>query len=180
MITVRATPLAFINSSSVSGAASRSGTRAPSANGNAGSCFQTWTCGSMIRVSAASALAATPASSVRRVTSDIDGLQLIDDVLPAAFVAGTRSLARDIEIDAEPALEADRFQHPMAAREIHFAIAQIENIVGELVAGLAGVLVVQQHQAALVFLERLDHVAIGQVEMRRLRREPKQLRIRHR
>ena len=67
MITVRETPLAFIKSSSVSGAASRSGTRAPSANGNAGSCFHTWTWGSRMRVSAASALAATPASSVRRV-----------------------------------------------------------------------------------------------------------------
>src|SRR5450631_205680 len=96
MITVRATPLAFISASSVSGAASRSGTRAPSANGNAGSCFHTWTWGSMIRESAARALAATPASSVRRVTSvrdesdfgilddlgvsDIGRLQLVDDV----------------------------------------------------------------------------------------------------
>src|SRR6478672_3551330 len=108
MITVRATPLAFINSSSVSGVASRSGTRAPSAKGNAGSCFHTWTCGSRIRTSAASALAATPASRVRRVTSDIDGLQLIHDVLAAALVAGSRTLARDIEIDAEPTFEADR------------------------------------------------------------------------
>src|ERR1035437_9176551 len=101
MITVRATPLAFIRSSSVSGVASRSGTRAPSANGNAGSCFHTWTWGSRIRESAASAFAAAPASSVRRVTSDIDRLQFVDDVLPAALIADARSLARDVEIHAE-------------------------------------------------------------------------------
>src|SRR5450755_3727560 len=133
MITVRATPLAFINSSSVSGAASRSGTRAPSANGNAGSCFHTCTWGSRIRESAASAFAATPASSVRRVTSDIDGLQFVHHVLSAAFVAGARSLARDVEIDAEPPPVADRFQHAMAAWKVHFAITKIENIVGKLV-----------------------------------------------
>src|ERR1035438_8874683 len=139
MITVRATPLDFINSSSVSGAASRSGTRAPSANGNAGSCFHTCTWGSRIRASAASALAAAPASSVRRVTldrmaSDIDRLQFIHDVLPAALVADARSLARGVEIDAQPPFVADRFQHPMAARKIHIAIAEIEDIVEQLVA----------------------------------------------
>src|ERR1039457_556046 len=162
MITVRATPLDFINSSSVSGAASRSGTRAPSANGNAGSCFHTCTWGSRIRASAASALAAAPASSVRRVTldrmasdrltSDIDRLQFIDDVLPAALVADARSLARGVEVDAQPPFVADRFQHPMAARKIHIAIAEIEDIVEQLVADLARVLIVQKHEAALVFL----------------------------
>src|ERR1022692_1945593 len=157
MITVRATPLAFISSSRVSGVASRSGTRAPSANGNAGSCFHTWTWGSRIRGSAASALAATPASRVRRVTSDIDGLQFVDYVLRATLVADARSLARDVEIDAQPPFVADRFQHAMAARKIHLAIPQIEDIVEQFVADLAGILVVQQHQAALVFLDGLDH-----------------------
>src|SRR5260370_11404954 len=139
MITVRATPLAFIKASSVSGAASRAGTRVPSANGNAGSCFHTWTCGSRIRAPAASALAAAPASSVRRVTSDIDGLQFVHHVLCAAFVAGARSFARDIEIHAEPAFESDRFQHSMATRKIHLSIAQAKNIIGKLVAGFGGV-----------------------------------------
>src|SRR5450759_931328 len=185
MMTVRATPLAFISSSSVSGAASRSGTRAPSANGNAGSCFHTWTWGSRIRESAASALAAAPASSVRRVTSDrvtsdIDRLQLVDDVLPATLVADARSLARDVEIDAQPPFVADRFQHSMAARKIHVAIAEIEDIVEQFVADLARVLVVQQHQAALMFLDGLDHIAIGQKEVREVRREPKQLGVGHR
>src|ERR1035437_6525088 len=134
MITVRATPLAFINSSSVSGAASRSGTRARAANGIARSCFHTWTCGSRIRESAASALAAAPASSVRRVTfdrvtSDIDGFQFVHHVLCAALVAGARSLARSVEIDAQPPFVADRFQHAMAARKIHLAIAEIEDVV---------------------------------------------------
>src|ERR1017187_3710087 len=134
MITVRATPLAFINSSSVSGAASRSGTRAPSANGNAGSRFHTWTWGSTIRESAASALTAAPANSVRRVTSDrvasgrvtsdIDRLQFVHHVFRAAFVTGARSLARGVEIDAQPPFVADRFQHAMAARKIHVAIAK--------------------------------------------------------
>src|SRR5260370_32594839 len=139
MITVRAPPLAFIKASSVSGAASRSGTRAPSAKGNAGSCFHTWTCGSRIRESAASALAAAPASSVRRVTSDIDGLQFVHHILSAALVAGARSLASDVEVHAEPAFEADRFQHSMAARKIHIAIPRVENIVWKLVAGFGGV-----------------------------------------
>src|ERR1035437_706009 len=190
MITVRATALAFINSSSISGAASRSGTRARAANGNAGSCFHTWTWGSTIRKSAASALAAAPASSVRRVnsdrltsyrlTSDIDRLHSVDDVLPAALVADTRSLARDVEIDAQPPFEADRFQHSMAARKIHVAIAQVENIVGKFIAGFGGVFVVAQHQPALVFLDGLDHIATGQIEVRGVRREPKQLGIGHR
>src|SRR5947207_13143294 len=109
MITVRETPLAFIRPSSVSGAASRSGTFAPSAKGNAGSCFHTCTWGSRMRASAASALAATPASRVRRETSDIDGLQFVHNVLSAALVTGAGSLARDIEIHAEPPFEADRF-----------------------------------------------------------------------
>ena len=38
----------FINSSNVSGVASRAGTFAPGANGNWGSCLHTCTCGSMI------------------------------------------------------------------------------------------------------------------------------------
>ena len=42
---------------------------------------------------------------------------------------------------------------------------------GNLSAGLVGVFVVEQHQAVLVFVERLDHVAIGQVEMRGVGRE---------
>src|ERR1035438_8772379 len=144
MITVRATPLAFISSSRVSGVASRSGRRAPFAKGNAGSCCHTWTWGSRIRGSAASALAATPASSVRRVTSDIDGLQFVDYVLRAAFVTDARSLARDVEIDAQPPLVGDRFEYAVASQEIHRAIADVENIVEQLVAVLARVLVFQQ------------------------------------
>src|ERR1035441_364440 len=167
MITVRATPLAFISSSRVSGVASRSGTRAPSANGNAGSCFHTWTWGSRIRGSAASALAAAPASRVRRGAFGIDGLQFVYHVLRAAFVTDARSLARHVEIDAEPPFVADRFQHTVAAREIHVAIAQIEDIVEQLGAVLARVLVVQQHEAALMFLDGLDHIAMGQIEIGR-------------
>src|ERR1017187_9339502 len=102
MITVRATPLAFIKSSSVPGVASRCGTLAPAANGNAGSCFQTWTWGSRMRKSAANALAAAPASSVRRVTLDIDRLQFVHHILSTALVTGARPLTRDVEIDAEP------------------------------------------------------------------------------
>src|SRR4051812_27281625 len=113
MMTVRETPLAFISSSRVSGAASRSGTLAPSANGKSGSCFQTWTWGSRIRIWAPNPRlpAAAPASSARRVISDINRLQLFDDVLRAALVAGARPLAGYVEIDAEPSLEADGFQH---------------------------------------------------------------------
>src|ERR1019366_9322528 len=132
--------------------------------------------GSRIRESAASALAAAPASSVRRatsdrVTSDIDGLQFVHHILSAALVADARSLARVVEIDAEPPFVPDRFQHSMAARKIHVAIAEIEDIVEKLVADLARVLVVQQHQAALMFLDGLDHIAIGQIEVREVRRE---------
>src|SRR6516164_1284491 len=158
MMTVRATPLDFIRSCSVSGVASRSGTLAPSAKGKAGSCFHTWTWGSRMRVSA-------PASRVRRVTSDIDGLQFVDDVLGAPFVAGPRALAGDVEIHAQPALETDRFQYAMAAREIDRAIAEVEDVVLQLAGVLAGVLVVEEHEAVLVLVDDFDHIAIGQIEV---------------
>src|SRR4051794_298936 len=123
MITVRATLLVFIRSSSVSGAASRSGTFAPSAKGKAGSCFHTWTCGSRMDVPAARAVEAAPASRVRRVRSDIYRFQFIHYILGAALVAGARPFPGDVEIHTEPAFEIDRLQHAMAAREIDCAIA---------------------------------------------------------
>src|ERR1700739_4499325 len=114
MITVRLTPLAFISSMSVSGAASRSGTRAPSAKGNSGSCFHTCTWGSRMRYSAASGLKAAPARSVRREISGIDRFQLLYHVVPTSLIAGSRTLAGDIEIDDQPSLKAHRLQHSMA------------------------------------------------------------------
>src|SRR5437016_9892307 len=107
MMTVRAIPFAFIFSRRVSGAASRAGTLAPWANGKAGSCFQTWTWGSMMRLSAAirfrAAAVVVVARKVRRERSDIDRFQFVDDVLGAALVAGAGTFAGGIELDAEPA-----------------------------------------------------------------------------
>src|SRR3974377_2274021 len=124
MVTGRATPFAFINSSSVSGVASRSGTRAPSANGNAGSCFHTCTCGSMRR-SAGGAGAGMGETAFRRVRSGIDRLQRSDHVRSAAFVAGAGTVPGDVEIDAEPALERDALQDPAAGGEIDLAVAEV-------------------------------------------------------
>src|SRR5581483_1949977 len=180
------TPLACIRSRSVSGAASRSGTRAPSAKGNAGSCFQTWTCGSMMRYSGGmNGLRAAPPSSARRVISNIDRLERLDHVAPAGLVAGARTLAGDVVVDDQPALEADRLQNAMRAAEVDLALAEVEDAlagegIGRGVGGPLGVLVVGQHDARLVLLERLDYVAAGQVQVRGVGREVKELGVRHR
>src|SRR5580765_4709487 len=120
MRTVRSTPLAFMSERSVSGSASRAGTLAPWANGNAGSCFQTWTWGSMRRYLgwASAADMRAPVRRVRRESSDIDRLQLIHHVLRAVLVAGARTFPRDIQVGAEPAFEVDALQDAVAAGEI--------------------------------------------------------------
>src|SRR5262249_55985614 len=133
MITVRATPLAFIRARSVSGAASRAGTLAPCANGKAGSCFQTWTCGSRMRVSADISVRGAARRSERRVQDGmpalrINCLQLIDHVIAAAFVAGPRTVAGDVEVGAEPALEVDGFEHAVTPGKIDHAVTVIEDV----------------------------------------------------
>src|ERR1700744_5513703 len=96
MMTVFLIPLAFISASSISGVASKSGTLAPGANGNCGSCFQTWTCGSNMR-SLAIVAAAVIVSIFRRVISGIDRFQGFGDVGSAALVAYQRPVSRDIQ-----------------------------------------------------------------------------------
>src|SRR5215472_1629883 len=174
MITVFSTPLVFISSSSVSGAASRAGTLAPCAKGNAESCFQTWTWGSMMRsVGGIKAWAVAPAAAARNVRrarfarradhkarwsaprgSGIDRLQLVHHILPAPLVARSRPLTCHIQIHAQPALEVDRLQHPMARREVDRAVAEIEHVVGDLAGEVPGVLVVEQHEPRFVLVER--------------------------
>src|SRR5215475_7623392 len=173
MITVFSTPFAFIRPSSVSGAASRTGTLAPCANGKAGSCFQTCTCGSMMRYvgAAVSVDMAAPARKVRRLTSDINRFQLVHHVLRAALVAGAWPLARDVEIDAEPPLKVDRLQHPMTRWEIDRAVAQIEHVLCDLAGDVPGILIVEKHKPRLVLLKRLGDIAIRQIEVRRIRRK---------
>src|SRR3954454_12778507 len=130
MITVFAIPLAFISPSSVSGAASLAETLAPCAKGKAGSCFQTWTWGSIRRVSAAMAMSGAPRRKVRRDRSNIDRLELRHDVFLASFVALPRAFTRDVEIGAQPTFEVDRLQHAMATGKIDRAIAEVKNILG--------------------------------------------------
>src|SRR5947207_8949272 len=128
MMTVLETPLAFIRSRRVSGVASRSGTRAPSAKGKAGSCFQTCTCGSRMRMSGGmKGLRAAPPRIARRVISNIDGLQLVDDVAAAGLVAGAGALARDVVVDDQPAFEADRLENAVGAGEVDLARARVED-----------------------------------------------------
>src|SRR5215472_1331674 len=142
MMTVRSMPLAFMRERRVSGSASRAGTLAPWAKGKAGSWRQTWTWGSRMRYfGCARAVMAAPVIKVRRVMlgqppgepapfaplarSDIDGLQFFYDVLAAALVAGSRALAGDVEVDAEPAFEVDALEHAMAGGKVDVAVAEV-------------------------------------------------------
>src|ERR1017187_4421911 len=155
MITVFATPFAFMSSRSISGVASRSGTRAPAANGNRSSCFHTCTCGSRIRYAGGAAAASAIPSALRRVISNINGLQCSNYVSAAALVAGPRTVAGDVQVDAQPSLESHPAEDPVAGREIDLAVAQVEDAVAEVLlrSGAPGVLVVRQHDAALVLVQ---------------------------
>src|SRR5687767_11582362 len=115
MMTVRETPFAFISSKRVSGVASLSGTRAPSANGYLESCFQTCTCGSMIRYSVAAL--ETPAALIRsvlrersvidrllRVGSRVDRVQFLSNILHASIEAVARTHARVMMVNVDPTL----------------------------------------------------------------------------
>src|ERR1700730_14151906 len=141
MMTVFATPLAFMSSSSISGVASKSGTLAPAAKGKRASCFQTCTCGSRIRISLTrsfdNAAAAAIFSIFRRVTSYIDRFQRFYDVGATSVIAGARAVSRDVEICAEPALEVDAPQHTMAGWEVDLAIPKIIG-VGDVLRSQAG------------------------------------------
>src|SRR5215467_5569066 len=92
--------------------------------------------------------------------SGIDRLQSVDYVLGATLVAAARPLARDIEVGAEPALEVDRFEYAVAGGEVDGAVAEIEDVVGDLAGDVAGVLVIEQHQARFVLVERFGDVAV--------------------
>src|SRR5947209_5204645 len=71
--------------------------------------------------------------TVRRFkVSDINGLQLVHDILPAVFVAGARAVASVVQIDAVPPLVADLLQHALAGREIDIAIAKVVNAFEKL------------------------------------------------
>src|SRR6201989_2655871 len=134
MMTVFLIPLAFISASSISGVASKSGTLAPGANGNCGSCFQTCTCGTKIRSIPRSfeiVAAAVIFSMVRRVISGIDRFQGFGDVGSAALVAYQRPVSRDIQIDTQPALVLDAAQDLVARGKVDFSIAEIIG-VGEV------------------------------------------------
>src|SRR5690349_4916095 len=114
-------------------------------------------------------LNAAPPSRARRVNSDINGLEGIDNVAAASLVAGARPFARDVVIDDQPALETDRLQHAVRAGKVDLALAQVEDAVAvegirRGVRGPLGILVVRHHEARLVLLERLDYIAAGQME----------------
>src|ERR1051326_571103 len=98
--------------------------------------------------------------NVRRAISDIDRLQLIDDILAAALVTGARRLPRDVEIDDQPALEGHGLQHTVAAGKIDLTIAQVEDAVavervGLIARGPLGVLIVGEHQARLMLFQSI-------------------------
>src|SRR5690242_3299864 len=99
-------------------------------------------------------------------TLDIDRFQLLHYVLRAAFVTRARAFARSVEIGAEPALEVDGLQHAVAAREIDLPVAEVENVLEELVADLLSILIVEEDQAVFVLVDALDLVDAGQVKMR--------------
>src|SRR5271166_1940775 len=111
--------------------------------------------------------------------SEVDWLQLVDDVGAAALVVGAGAVAGGIEIDADPALVVHAFQHAVAAGEVDFAVAEVEDAgkefggvrilrqhlavgldpVGGWRGGPLRVLVVEEMDAMLVALERLHDVA---------------------
>src|SRR5215471_19118559 len=117
MMTVFDTPFAFMSARSDSGVASRSGTRAPAANGNAGSCFHTCTCESMIGSPAVNGIITAPRSSVRREILRIDRFEAVHDVRTAALVARARPGPRDVEVHDQPSVVRHRLQHAVAAGE---------------------------------------------------------------
>src|SRR6516225_5723287 len=110
MMTVFDTRLAFINPSRVCDVASRSGTCDPWANGYWGSCFHTWTCGSMMCSWAARGTSA-PCSSDRREILRIHRLQPVHHVCGAAVIAGARPLPCNVQVHNQPAFESNRLQH---------------------------------------------------------------------
>src|SRR5215472_11084897 len=125
---------------------------------------------------------AAPWSSARRETSRIHVLQTLRNVTAAALVTGSRPLTRDVEVDNQPSLESDGLQHSMAGRKIYLAVPQVGDAFAiETVRSgarqAAGILVIRQHDPALVLFECLRHIAAGQVKVRRVRREIEQLRI---
>ena len=107
---------------------------------------------------------AVPWSSTRRETSRIHVLQKLRNVTAAALVTGSRPLTRDVEVDNQPSLESDRLQHSMAGRKIYLAVPQVGDAFAiETVRSgarqVAGILVIRQHDPALVLFERLRHIA---------------------
>src|SRR5215471_17879693 len=64
-------------------------------------------------------------SSARRETSRIHILQMLRNVAAATLVTGPWPLARDVEVDNQPSLEADGLQHSMAGRKIYLAAPQV-------------------------------------------------------
>src|SRR5215469_329570 len=121
-----------------------------------------------------------PCRSARREISRIYLLQIFGNVGAAAFIAGARSLTGDVEVYDQPSFEPDGLQHAMAGGEVDLSVSQVGDAFAiETVRSgsqqAAGVLVVRQHDSVLVLFERLRHVAAGQVEVRRIRREIEQL-----
>src|ERR1041385_1544088 len=82
----------------------------------------------------------------RRPALRIDRLQGFYDVVGAALVAFARALAGDVEIGAEPTFEGDALEDAVAGGEVDFAVAEIEDLVGNLAGDAFGVFVVEQHQ----------------------------------
>src|ERR1043166_4645609 len=82
----------------------------------------------------------------RRPALRIDRLQGFYDVVGAALVAFARALAGDVEIGAEPAFEGDALEDTVAGGEVDFAVAEIEDLVGDLAGDAFGGFVVKEPQ----------------------------------
>src|SRR5690242_8552180 len=102
--------------------------------------------------------AAAPSRARREIvvgrTSDINRIERIHHIFAGALVAGARTLAGDIEIHNQPALESDGFEDAVAAGEVDLAVAQVEDTLAAEDAGLVfgrafGIFIVREHQAVL-------------------------------
>src|SRR5579862_5566924 len=67
-----------------------------------------------------------------RRSLDINWLQFLDDILAAVLVARARTIAREVQIHADPALVSNLFQNAMAGGEVDIAIAEIVDALEEL------------------------------------------------
>src|SRR5215831_15180259 len=63
--------------------------------------------------------------------SGIDRLQTLDHVSSAALIACSRTVARAVEIHADPTLVFDLRENAMAGRKIDLAVAQVINTLEE-------------------------------------------------